>query len=109
MGTDSFTVCIKTDHIYKDIAKDFKRRSDNLSYELGRPLPRAKNVKIIGLITWKNDAKFVGVRAKTYDYWIDVSEDRKAKAQKCVIKRNLKFENYKNRLERTQFQSKITI
>ena len=40
---------------------------------------------------------FVGLRAKTYSYLIDdSSEDKKAKGTKrCLIKRKLKFENYK--------------
>ena len=47
--------------------------------------------------------KFVGLSAKTYSYFIDDgSEDKKAKGtKKCVIKRKLKFENYKNCLEST--------
>ena len=42
--------------------------------------------------------EFVGLRAKIYSYLIDNScEDKKAKeVKKCIIKRNLKFENYKN-------------
>ena len=53
--------------------------------------------------------KFVGLRAKTYSYLIDDSnEDKKAKGTKeCVIKRKLKFENYKNCLEATQRENKI--
>ena len=47
--------------------------------------------------------KFFGLRAKTYNYLIDdVSKDKKAKSLKtCVIKRKLKFENYKSCLEVT--------
>ena len=54
-------------------------------------------------------AKFVGLRAKTYSYLIDDgSEGKKAKsANKCVIKRKLKFENYQNCLEATQLDNKI--
>ena len=53
--------------------------------------------------------KFVGLRAKTYIYLVDdSSEDKKAKdTKKCVIKRKLKFENYKNCLEATQLDNKI--
>ena len=48
--------------------------------------------------------KFVGLKAKTYSYLID---DKKAKGtKKCVIKRKLKFENYKNCLEATQLKNK---
>ena len=48
--------------------------------------------------------KFVGLRADIYSYLIDDgSEDKKAKGtKKYVIKRKLKFENYKNCLETTQ-------
>ena len=55
--------------------------------------------------------KFVGLRAKIYSYLIDDgSEDKKAKSiKKCVIKRKLKFENYKNCLEATQLDNKIKI
>ena len=48
--------------------------------------------------------KFVGLRTDIYSYLIDDgSEDKKAKGtKKYVIKRKLKFENYKNCLETTQ-------
>ena len=48
--------------------------------------------------------KFVGLNLKAYSYLVDDgSEDKKAKGTKtCVIKRKLKFENYKNCLEATQ-------
>ena len=53
--------------------------------------------------------KFVGLRAKTYSYLIDdCSEYKKTKStKKCVIKRKLKLENYKNCLEATQLDNKI--
>ena len=53
--------------------------------------------------------KFVGIRAKSYSYLIDNgSKDKKAKGtKKYVIKRKLKFENYKNCLEATQLHNKI--
>ena len=52
--------------------------------------------------------KFLELRAKTYSYLIDDgSEDKKAKGTKmCVIKRKLKFQNYKNCLEATQLDNK---
>ena len=52
---------------------------------------------------------FLELRAKTYNYLIDGgSEDKKAKGtKKCVIKRKLKFENYKNSLEAIQLDNKI--
>ena len=46
---------------------------------------------------------FAGLRSKTYSYLInDGSEDKKAKGRKkCVIKRKLKFQNYKSCFETT--------
>ena len=51
--------------------------------------------------------KFVGLRAKTYIYLIDDgSENKKSKGtKKCIIKRKLKLENYKNYLEATQLDN----
>ena len=37
METDSFLVHIKTDDVYKDIAKDVETRFDTSNYELDRP------------------------------------------------------------------------
>ena len=53
--------------------------------------------------------KFVGLQAKTYSYLLDDgSDDKKAKGTKhCVMKRKIKFENYKNRLEATQAEDKL--
>ena len=53
--------------------------------------------------------EFVGLRAKTYSYLKDNNdEDKKAKGtKKCVIKRKLKFEDYKNYLEAGQIENKI--
>ena len=45
IDTDSFTVYIKTDDIYKDIAVDVESRFDTSYYELDRPLPEEKNLK----------------------------------------------------------------
>ena len=53
--------------------------------------------------------KFVRLRVKNYSYLMDNGNgDKKGKGSKqCVLKRKLKFENYKNCLEVTQFQNKI--
>ena len=47
------------------------------------------------------------VSSHTYSYLIDDgSEDKKAKGtKKCVIKRQLKFEDYKNYLDATQLDN----
>ena len=90
------------DDISKDIAEDVETRFDTSNYELDRPLPKGKNKKVIGLLEDESGIKimrkFVELRATTYSYLInDGSEDKKAKGRKkCVIKRKLKFENYKN-------------
>ena len=49
------------------------------------------------------------MKAKPYCYLIDDnSEDKKSKGRKkCVIKRKLEFESYKNCLEATQLENKI--
>ena len=75
MVRDSFFLYVKTDDIYKYIAEDDETRIDNSNYELNRPLPRGKNKKVIGLM--KNEliekvmTKFLGLRAKTFNYLID--------------------------------------
>ena len=50
----------------------------------------------------------VRVRAKIYSYLIDdASENKKTKGtKKCVIKRKLKFESYRNCLEPNQLENK---
>ena len=74
---------------------------------------KEKNKKVIGLMKdelgGKIMTKFAGLRAKTYSYLIDdSSENKKGKdTKKCVIKRKLKFENYKSCLEATQLENKI--
>ena len=113
MGTDNLIVYIKADDIYKYSTEDVETRFDTSNYELDRPLPKGKNKKVIGLMKDELDrkimTKLVGLRGKTYSYLIDDgSEDKKAKGAKaCVIKRKLKFENYKNYLEATQLENKM--
>ena len=106
MDTDSFTVYIKTEDIYKNITGDVETRFDASNYELDRPWPKGKNKKAIGLMKDELGGKimtnFVGLRARTYSYLIDDgSKHKKAKGTKN------KFENYKNYLEATQLESKI--
>ena len=42
MDADSFTVYVKTDDIYKDIAEDAETRFDTSNYVLERPLLKGK-------------------------------------------------------------------
>ena len=103
-------VYIKADEIYKDIAEDVETRFDTSNYELDRPLPKGKTKQVIGLMKdelgRKIMTKFLGLRAKTCIYLTnDGSEDKKAKGtKKCVIKRKIKFENYRNSLEATKLK-----
>ena len=95
MNTDTCIVHVKTDYIYKDIAKDVETRFDTSNFELGRPLSKGKNKKVIGLM--KDELgrqimkEFIGLRAKTYSYLKDNNnKDKETKDTKnCVIKRKL--------------------
>ena len=87
MGTEHFIVQIKTDDIYKDIIEDVKTRFATSNYELDKPLPKGKYLKIIRLmkdeLVGKIRTKFVALRAKTYRSLIDNgSEDKKSKIHK---------------------------
>ena len=42
MDTESFTVHVKTDNIYKDVAEDIETRFDTLILKTDRPLPKGK-------------------------------------------------------------------
>ena len=101
MDTDSF-MSIKTNDSYKDISIDVDKRFDTLNYEINRLLPTGKNKKVIGLMKDELGGKiiteFVTLRPKTYSYSTDDGkEDKKAKGtKKCVIKRMIKFNDYKN-------------
>ena len=87
MYTDSFIMHIKTEDFYKDIA-DIANYDD----EVSRPLPAAKNKKVIGLMKDELGGKimteFAALRPKTYSYLMDDGGgDKKVKGTKnCVIK-----------------------
>ena len=53
--------------------------------------------------------EFVRLKAKTYSYLNDNNDkNKKAKStKKCVIKRKIKFQDYKNCLEAAQIENKI--
>ena len=73
----------------------------DFTYEVNRPLPTGKNKKIIGLMKDELGGKiiteFVTLRPKTYSLLADDGkEDKKAKGtKKCVIKKMIKFNDYK--------------
>ena len=99
----SFIVHVKTDGISKDIAKDAEIRFDTLTnFEIDRLLPQGKYKKVIELMKDELGGKimkeFVALRAKTYSC-LKENNDKGKKAsgtKKCIIKRKLKFQDYKN-------------
>ena len=101
MDTDSFVMHIKTNDVYKDISDDVDNRFHTSNYEAKRPLSIGKNKKIIGLM--KDElggeiiTEFIALRPKTYSYLTDNDKiDKKAKGmKKCVIKKMIKFDDYK--------------
>ena len=101
MDTDSFIMNIKTNDFYKDISDDFNNRFDTSNYEVKRPLPIGKNKKVIGLMKDELGGEiimeFIALRPKTYSYLIDNDKiDKKAKGtKKCIIKKMIKFDDYK--------------
>ena len=104
MDTDSFIINIKTNDFYKDISNDVENRFDASNYEVNRPLPTGKNKTVIGLMKdelgGKIISEFVTLRPKTYSFLTDDGkEDEKAKGtKKCVIKKMIKFNDYKKYL-----------
>ena len=72
MDTDSFIINMKTEFFYDDIADDVKKRFDTSNYEVNRPLPTAKNKKVIGLMKDELGGKIMAVFAaltpKTFSY-----------------------------------------
>ena len=102
IDTDSFAMSVKTNDFYKDIANDVDKRFDTSNYDCNRPLPIGKNKRVIGLMKDELGGKiiteFVTLRPKTYSYLTnDSNGDKKAKGTKrCVIKRMIKFDDYKN-------------
>ena len=70
-----------------------------------KPLSKKKAIALMkDELGGKIMTKFVGLKVETYTYLIDDgSSDKKLKStKKCVIKKKLKFEIYKNCLEATQ-------
>ena len=102
MDTDSFIINDRTGDVYKDIANDVEKRFDTSNYEVNRSLVTGKNKKLIGLMKDELGGKimveFVALGPKVYPYLMDDgNSDKNAKAtKKCVIKRILKFNDYKN-------------
>ena len=101
MDTDSFIMNTKTNDFYKYISDDVDNRFDTSNYGVNRPLPIGKNKKVIGLI--KDElggeiiTEFIALRPKIYSYLTDNDKiDKKTKGtKKCIIKKMVKFDDYK--------------
>ena len=97
-----FIINIRIEDFYEDISNDVEKIFDRSNYEIKRPLPIGRYEKVIGLIKdelgGKISTEFAAPRAKAYSYLMDDGhDDKKAKGtKKCVIKRRLKFNDYKD-------------
>ena len=106
MDTDSFVINISTEDFFEDINNDIERWFDTSNYDKNdkRPLEIGANKKVIGMFKYELGGKimkgFCAPRAKTYAYLMDDdSEKKNAKGtKKCIIKRRIKFEDYKDSL-----------
>ena len=101
MDTDSFIMNIKTNDFFNDVSNDVENRFDTSNYEVSRPLPKGKNKNVIGLMKDELGGKiimeFVFLRPNTYSFLTDDGkEDKRAKrTKKCIIKKMIKFNDYK--------------
>ena len=104
MDTDSFIYNVKTDDFYLDISEDVSKRFDtsNYSEDLDRPLKIGMNKKIPGLfkdvLGGEIMTEFVALRAKMYAYKkLDGDVEKRCKGtKKCVVKKRISFEDFKN-------------
>ena len=102
MDTDFLIYHIKTEDFYAYIANDVEERFDISGYIPDRPLPIGKNKKVIGLMKDESGGtimtEFVSLRPKLCSYKkLHGSEDKKCKGiKKCVVKKTIMFEDYKN-------------
>ena len=84
-------------------------KKDLINFEVDRPLPTGNNKKVIGLMKDELGGKimteFAALRRKTYSYLMEGgNSDKKAiEKKKCVIKRILKFNDYKDCLLNNEF------
>ena len=101
IDTDSLVYHIRTKDFYADIADDVPMRFDTSGY-CDHHLPIGLNKKVIGLM--KDElggaimTEFVTLRPKLYSFRkLDGGEDKKCKGiKKCIVKKTLTFEDYKN-------------
>ena len=98
---------------YSDIEKNVETRFETSNYQLHRPFPKGKNQKVFGLVKDESAGTIMkqsaALRAKKYSFLTDnLDKDKKDKGtKKCVVKRKVKFQDYKHCLEATQLENKI--
>ena len=113
MDTDRFVYEIETEDVYRDIAKDVKKRFDTSGYSKddNRPLPIGENKKLIGLMKdepgGKIMIKFIALRAKMYAYrkidhlaaqhehFVACDEKPCKGTKRCVVSEGLTFDDCK--------------
>ena len=114
MDTDSFVINIFTEDFFEDINNDVERWFGTSNYDKNdkRPLSIGKNKKVKGMFKDELGAKitkeFCAPRAKTYAYLMnDDIERKKAKGtKKCIIKRRIRFKDYKDSIYKNKFTLK---
>ena len=100
--TDSLMYEIQTQDFYEDM-KEFSNQLDTSEYPQGHHLYSPVNKKVIGKFKDETSAvpitEFVGLRSKMYAFKVDNKDKKRAKGiKKCVIKKELKLEDYKRSL-----------
>ena len=106
MHTDSFVINIFTEDFFENINSGVERWFDTSNYDENdkRPLKTGINKKVTGMFKDELGGKiikeFCASRSKTYSYLMDDGiEKKKAKGtNKCIIKRRIKFKDYKDSL-----------
>ena len=101
MDTDSLIYETETEDFYKNISNDVESRLDTSGYENGKRPSQAGLNKVIGLMKDELNGdimrEFVTLRLKMYACRVGNSESKTCKGIKmCVVKKTLKFDDYKN-------------
>ena len=115
MDTDSFVYHIKTKDFYRDIDPDVEARFDTSNYckDDRRPLPIGVNKKVLGMMKDELGGKimteFVALRPKMYAYKkFDGKVEKRCKGtKKCVVKKRISFDDFKNCYETGRVQYRI--
>ena len=104
MGTDTFVSNIFTEDVFEDINNDIERWFDTSNYDKNdkRPLKTGINKKVIGMFKDELGGKiikeFCAPRTKAYSYLMDddIEKEKARGTCKCIIKRIIKFKDYKD-------------